>query len=552
MWFVPMTRPQPARIAASAADAAPSWQLQACVASLLFLGVLIPRLPTFFRSVMDWDESLYFLVAEQWRAGHLPYTAIWDNKPIGIYGLFALFQSWFGDSVVSIRIASVVFITVTAFTVFRIALTISLSDRRFRAVCAFFAAISYVVCSLTNDGLSANTEIFMACFSALAVLSALSHRAFLAGLMFGMAFMTKYVVMFEFPAIAFALLVISPPANLNSAFKSSAALLCGAALPLVLTMALYAGTGHFRPWLEDSVLSNFRRIAEPVSMQAVTYIFNTELIRWSPLFLISLAMLAMALYRLPRIVATRQFPQEVRFNLFLALWVVGGCIGVASAKSFFDHYFLQLLPVMCITLAWMLLIAAPRIRHLPRHGKFLLFAAILALPLAAAANAVAAATHPILALSNGRLIVQRDTPARIAHEIQPMLTKSGAGHETGQIYVFDYQPIIYSLAGQTPPTRYAFPSVLTRCQLEQVAKVRATHEIKRILATNPEFIIRSLYPYTNPSVVNLRVYAAVDRTIAARYQVWRVYSDAVVYRLSAPNAPVSHDFGDLPAACPKN
>lgn len=547
-----MIRPQPARIASSATDAAPSWQLQACVASLLFLGVLIPRLPTFFRSVMDWDESLYFLIAEQWRAGHLPYTAIWDNKPIGIYGVFALFQSWFGDSVVSIRIASVLFITVTAFIVFRIALTISLSDRRFRAVCALFAAISYVVCSLTNDGLSANTEIFMACFSALAVLSALSHRGFLAGLMFGMAFMTKYVVMFEFPAIVFALLAITPPANLKSALKSTFALLCGAALPLLLTMALYAATGHFRPWLDDSVLSNFRRVAEPVSMQAVTYIFNTELIRWSPLFLISLAMLGRALSRLPRIVATRQIPQEARFNLFLALWLTGGCIGVASAKSFFDHYFLQILPVMCITLAWTLLIAAPRIRHLPRYGKFLLFAAILALPLAAAANAVAAAAHPVLALSNGRIIVQRDTPARIAHEIQPMLAKSAAGQETGQIYVFDYQPIIYSLAGQTPPTRYAFPSVLTKCQLAQVAKVRAMHEIKRILATNPEFIIRSLYPYTDPSVVNLRVYAAVNRTIAARYQVWRVYDDAVVYRLSAPNAPVSHSFDDLPAACPKN
>jgi 4-amino-4-deoxy-L-arabinose transferase-like glycosyltransferase len=547
VWVSTMSRPP----TSAAAEAHWSWQLQARIAALLFLAVLITRLPTFFRSVMDWDESLYFLMAEQWRAGHLPYTAIWDNKPIGIYGVFALFQSWFGDNVVSIRIASVLFITVTAFAVFKIALAIPLSERRFRGTCALFAGVAYVVCSLTNDGLSANTEIFMACFTSLAVLSALSQRAFLAGLMFGLAFMTKYVVLFEFPAIAFALLALGPPRDLKAAARSGLALLFGAALPLLATMALYAGTGHFHPWLEDSILSNFRRIAVPVSMQAISYIFNVELLRWSPLFLSSLAMLAMAAIRLARTAAARTFPLTSRYNLFLALWLVGGCIGVASAKSFFDHYFLQILPVMCITIAWLLLTAAPFTRPLSRLQKASLFTAILALPLLAAATAIAAAAAPVLAVSQGRIILQRDTPARIAHDIQPLLTPALPEMAPEQIFVFDYQPIIYSLAGQRPPTRYAFPSVLTKCQLAAVAKVRAMHEINRILAGNPEFIIRSLFPFTNPKIVNLRVYAAVDRTLAARYQVWRSYGDAIVYRLTTPDAPVSHRFDDLPAACPK-
>jgi 4-amino-4-deoxy-L-arabinose transferase-like glycosyltransferase len=511
---------------------------------LLFLAVLITRLPTFFRSVMDWDESLYFLMAEQWRAGHLPYTAIWDNKPIGIYGVFALFQSGFGDSVVSIRIASVLFITVTAFAIFKIALTIPLSDNRFRLIAAMFAGIAYVICSLTNDGLSANTEIFMACFTTLAVLSARHGQGFLAGLMFGMAFMTKYVVVFEAPAIAFLLLALRPPGDLKAAIRSGAALVCGAALPLLATMALYAATGHFQQWLEDSILSNFRRVAVPVSMQAVAYVFNVELIRWSPLFLISLAMLAMAAAWLPRMLTEKSIPPAARFNLFLAVWLAGGCIGVAASKSFFDHYFQQILPVMCITLAWMLLTAAPLIRPLPRPAKALLLAAILALPLLAAATAIGQAAAPVFTIANGRISVQRDTPARIAHEIQPLLPAGG------RIYVFDYQPIIYSLAGLPPPTKYAFPSVLTKCQLAYVAKVRAMHEINRILAANPEFIIRSLYPTTDPTVVNLRVYAAVNRALAARYVLWRSYDDAAVYRLRTPTAPISKSFDNLPPACP--
>ncbi len=527
-----------------------TWQFQARVALLLFLAVLITRLPTFFRSVMDWDESLYFLMAEQWRAGHLPYTAIWDNKPIGIYGVFALFQSWFGDTIFSIRIAAVLFITVTAFALFRIALKIPAGRTGVQIPSALFAAAAYVICSLTNDGLSANTEIFMACFTVLAVWSALSGRAFLAGLLFGMAFMTKYVALFEFPAIAFAVLALRPKLDLKAAAAASLALATGAALPLGLTILLYAGSGHLHSWLEDSVLSNIRRVDVPVSMPALAYAINIELIRWSPLFLISLVMLAMAAIEVPRILARRQFHAAARFNVFLALWLAGGSIGVASAKSFFDHYFLQILPVMCITLTWLPLNLAVT-RRLPRAAVLALCAAVMALPLIAAATAISQAATPIFALRNGHLALQPDTPARIAHAIRPLLAKPAAAPATGQLFVFDYQPIIYSLAGQNPPTRYPFPSVLTRCQLARVAKVPAMHEIARILATNPEFIIRSRFPYQDPSIVNLRVYAAVDRALAARYQLWRTYDDAVVYRLRAPDAPVDQSFAGLPAACPK-
>jgi len=541
--------PQPPALPALPArsSTAVSWQFQAGLALVLFLAVLITRLPTFFRSVMDWDESLYFLMAEQWRAGHLPYTAIWDNKPIGIYGVFALFQSWFGDTIFSIRIAAVLFITVTAFAIFKIVLQIPAARHPLPA--ALFASAAYVICSLTNDGLSANTEIFMACFTALAVLSALSGRAFLAGLLFGMAFMTKYVALFEFPAIAFALLTLAPgaPPPARAAIRAGLALLTGAALPLALTFLLYAGSGHLHSWLEDSILSNVRRVDVPVSMPALTYAFDIELIRWSPLFLISLIMLAMAGWQIARGLAGKTFPPAARFNLFLAFWLIGGCIGVASAKSFFDHYFLQILPVMCVTLAWapLNLGFARRLRKFP---VMLLGAAVLALPLAAAATAISQAATPILALRNGHVSLQRDTPSRIAHEIRPLLAGPSAA---GQLFVFDYQPIIYSLDRQIPPTRYPFPSVLTRCQLARVAKVPAMHEIIRILATNPEFIIRNRYPYQDPSIVNLRVYAAVNRTLAARYQVWRTYDDAIVYRLRAPNAPVDHSFANLPAACPQ-
>ena len=36
---------------------------------------------TYVLSALDWDESLYLLMARSLLEGHLPYTAIYDNKP---------------------------------------------------------------------------------------------------------------------------------------------------------------------------------------------------------------------------------------------------------------------------------------------------------------------------------------------------------------------------------------------------------------------------------------------------------------------------------------
>ena len=90
------------------------------IAGALVLLTALTRLPAFALSVVDWDESLYFIMAEQWRAGHLPYTAVWDNKPIGIYTVFAAFQTLLGDSPVSMRVAGVLAIAAAAVLIYRI------------------------------------------------------------------------------------------------------------------------------------------------------------------------------------------------------------------------------------------------------------------------------------------------------------------------------------------------------------------------------------------------------------------------------------------------
>ncbi len=499
-----------------------SRRLQWRIAALFFAAVLVTRLPAFFLSVLDWDESLYLLMARQWQAGHLPYTTIWDNKPIGIYGIFLLFQTIFGDPILAIRAATIAAISATAFAVFRIALLIPRQGGGNTQV-AVFAGIAFIICSISNDGLAANTEIFMAGFSAFAMLCALSPdfcatrplmRGIVCGLLFGLAFMTKYVAVFEAPALAFALLAATPRARLATCLAAAS----GAAAPLLFTMLLYAATGHLRLWWDCSIAANLLRVSTPISGGALSYVLNLQLARWLPLFCAA----AILFVSTPLLMRTKSLSRPALFHIFLVLWLLGGSAGVAAAKLFYDHYFLQILPVLCVTLAWALQHFAGR---LTPPLRALVFATSLAIPCFGAGATLMGASLPLTTPPHA------DTPHRIAAEF--LLLPAGSPR---QVYVFDYQPIIYSLAEQTPPTRYAFPSVLTKCFLAHVAGVNAAAEVHRILAGDPQFILRSQFPLTDPKVIDRAVYQEVNQDIATRYILWRSYADALVFRLR-PNAP---------------
>jgi 4-amino-4-deoxy-L-arabinose transferase-like glycosyltransferase len=453
----------------------------AAVALLLTLATLASRVPVLGRSVLDWDESLYFLMARAWLHGHLPYTTIWDNKPLGIYVIFAAFQAVLGGQVLAMRLASVACVSLLGFTVFNITRLLA-KDR----AAAWVAASALVLCALSNDGLSANTELFMAVFTALAVWAVLAGQSgWLVGVLLGAAFMVKYVAVFEAPVVFFLFM------HRQRRVGAGISLVLGAALPLLAVVALYAAAGRLGLWWDCSIASNFRRVDVPLSPGALDYALRTELWRWGPLYLTGFAMLPLALWR--------------REAVFPAAWLLGGLAGVAVAKSFYDHYFLQVLPVLCVSLGfWFSLL--PRGRVL-RAGFVL---AALGLPAWAAKIALHDAMVP-------------DVTAQVGADL--------AAQHPASLYVFDSQPILYALAGQTPPTRYVLPSELVGRSLPRVAGVDAGAEVARILAGDPQFIVCRAPAPANPAVVNLAVYAQLQQALDARYRLWRAYPGVAVYKI---------------------
>ena len=56
--------------------------------SIILILIFLLRLPSSFNVVIDWDESVYFIVAQDILDGGLPYKTSWDHKGPILYFLF--------------------------------------------------------------------------------------------------------------------------------------------------------------------------------------------------------------------------------------------------------------------------------------------------------------------------------------------------------------------------------------------------------------------------------------------------------------------------------
>jgi len=121
----------------------------------------------------------------------------------------------------------------------------------------------------------------------------------------------------------------------------------------------------------------------------------------------------------------------------------------------------------------------------------------------------------------------RDTPAHVAADLAPALSKA-----PGQtIYVFDGEPILYSLLHARLPTTYVFPSFLLSRLLSYTVNIDPLAPLDSIMAERPLFVIRRRFPgIQSPQTRNVAVYARMAADLAADYSVWRVYDTMIVYR----------------------
>lgn len=428
----------------------------------ILFAVLI-RLPSFWVSVMDHDESTYLVMGAGLVNGQELYTDMTDTKPAGIFLIYAFLQLVTGYSIFWKRFIVAVIVGLSAFLLNRI------SRRFFRnGNAALAAGIIYVVFTSTwaYFGLSPNTELFFNFFTLAGLLFFLKGEKFhffLAGFMFGCGFMVKYLVLFDYMAIGGFFMVLSLMEKKKllswSVIQSYVVSGIGFLVPF--------GLAHVYFWLNGN-FSDFHFIT-----YQLTDNYNDSATLWSyiKLLLDFTGRFLPVFFLFWYVMFSRNLFPERWHKPFFIVWLVAILTAIYLPGKGFSHYAIQLMvPVSLVSgLFYHSEFRPGRYSALLFRGRPAVIMGILFLGI-------------VLGVNIHSHIVKPDYPREIAEYLDDRTTDQ----ET--IYTGNYRQVIYYLLEKSSPTKFVHPTILST-GLGAAFRVNTLQEIRRILGKRPKYII---------------------------------------------------------------
>jgi len=365
---------------------------------ILLAFTLLVRLPD-LAIPLERDEGEYAYAAQEILRGYMPYTDSFCQKPPVVFLWYLAGIAVFGETAAGIHLVMVLAAALSALGIFLLvrrlqAAAVPGGDAGpFAGLVPWFGAVAFALAAAGDGyfGSAANTEIFMlvpVVFGTLFLVKALDEggrlRWLLAGLLFGLAFMTKQVAVFSLlgPGLFAAwtlwrrertLRALAGPVLLGAAGALAAA------APLCAWLAV---KGAFGPFLEAAFGFNLSYVGSPFGAwkwEKILAVFGER-------FLLTDGLLwACALAGLVLVLADRSARRN-RPLLFALLWLAGSLFGVALGPMTLGHYFLQILPPLAVAAAFFMCRIGERAAGGPGRARLLLpaAAAVALIPLAAA------------------------------------------------------------------------------------------------------------------------------------------------------------------------
>jgi 4-amino-4-deoxy-L-arabinose transferase-like glycosyltransferase len=298
----------------------------------------------FFSEPFERDEGVFATLGQTILNGDLAYRDAWDHKPPLVALWYAGSFVVFGETIEAPRIAAAVFAALTAVLVFLVA------RRMYNDRVAIAAGLIFSLCyGIPHLQINANSEVFLllplvAAFYAF-------HRArtedsagwlLLAGVLSGLAFMTKQVAMWNFFALLAFLAYEGWRSQDWSAARPRLLVFAGGALAGIAPFFAYFALNGA---LEDFVYAVFtynelfaRQI--PLGKRLLRMVTVKE----GYLALATAFLWVGAAVSIFRMVRFKPGAREV----LLLLWVAGSYLGVKTSGRDYPHYYVQLLPGLAI------------------------------------------------------------------------------------------------------------------------------------------------------------------------------------------------------------
>lgn len=433
---------------------------------LYTLLTVLLRFFSFFPSVIDHDESTYLEIARMLLSGNVLYIDMVDIKPPGIFIILAGFQAVFGHSIFVMRLLVAIWIGITSFLIYSTG-KLLLKDER----ASFAAGIIYIlfISTWSYYGISITPEIFFNLFTIAALYVLLRKQSpacyFLAGLLAGMGFLVKYLVIADFAVIMLFVTILSiySERKNNVSWIIFSIFLSGAGffLPFIMLNLTYYLNGNFGEFYNIIYLAPSRYALEFEPWIMLKYILSFQLL-FIPFFFF---------FYYALIIKQKMGKAYTLVKQFLILWSLIALVAVTIAGKSFGHYTIQLmLPVSLIASLFFhsdRRLPAPLNRMFSwGFGRYILLVLVI-----------------VLMMIKIEYLLRRDIPREIATYLQPRLT------ENDVVYSGNYHHILYYLLKKESPTKYVHRSLLLSEHHIKALDIKVDEEFRKIIAHKPVYIV---------------------------------------------------------------
>jgi hypothetical protein len=391
---------------------------------------------------------------------------------MGLPAIFAAVTRVIGDGLLAARVAGLLAVTGTA-----ILLTRFLARTRNETIAGILAGLFYILYMAKPDGLAANTEVFNNLVVTAASLllwnempanrkSVRAGAMFAAGLLFGVGLQIKYVIFPEASLLCCTLLFFSwrEGAGLGRTMRLAGTAMAGGLLPTALATLYFWQAGALQPYLDANLRANVAYLDAPLTFTMVLFHLRFGLL---PLI---------GLLPWPIVVVLRMRDDTLRgrfaaLALWAVIWLLATALDVVLPLKFWKHYFNALIPPLCLFTGLFVLLAIER-GHRAWGWKPGIAAGVILLPIV---------LLMIKHAGDSRSIGRINVPQAIAEQIG---REGSDGHD---VYVFNYDPLVYAYANAVPPTRFVLSIELS--EFDGSSGAGSAGEINRILAASPRWIV---------------------------------------------------------------
>jgi 4-amino-4-deoxy-L-arabinose transferase-like glycosyltransferase len=438
---------------------------------LVFAGLvalsLVMRFFSFFPSVISHDESTYLVIAREIFQGKKYFVDLVDTKPVGIFLLLGLFIKYISSSIFMIRMFTAVIVGLTAFIIYKISLY---DQREQKPAMAAGVIFIFLVSVWAYFGVFINPELYYVLFTALSFyifIRAGKAGSFLSlGLLMGLGFILKYVVLFDLAAwlmFYFVAALLTKERKIGwKAFNNCIMACLGFLIPFGIIILYYYRIGHLQELFFYTFGVTSRIPVERTFLKTVIYIGDFHLRFLPVLFLFYYALF----------IKRKDASKPLISNGLVVIWCLMVLLAVLLPGKPFGHYFIQMmLPVSIMA------------------GRF--FSDKLAKPLwINKITSFPAGMIILITLIIANVLVQKheyydkpDVPRQVAEFLGPRLKP------VDHIFTGNYHQIVYYLLNKDCPVKYVHRTLMCDLEHQNALKIDLPEEMNALMEMNFKYIL---------------------------------------------------------------